>query len=271
MNFINDIKNSLYSPFFYASLKERKFSRSFGYFFSLIGLLSVVMAFVFGVELSQALSAGNLRKFSDFYPKELNIQIQGGAVSTNVAEPYGIKERADFPSADKYTNTVVIDTKNTFSVDAFKKYDARILIGKNFIVIAKSRSRFEFDDLSRMPDFSLSQQRIFHWIDLIESRHLLFSLGLFAGLFLSFFGFFTIKLAGLLIIALPVLFFGKLKKAGLSYKNSYQIVLHAVTVPLIIQTIFILGGIGVPLPFFYSLIALIIAFANIRPGPSLAE
>ncbi len=237
---------------------------SFRYFFSLITLLSVALAFIFGVQLAPLFTGENLRKLASFYPKELTIQIKGGAISTNVTEPYSIKESADYSTGERYTNLVVIDTKNDFSVEAFKAYDTRVLLGKNFVVTSKNRDQFEWNDLSRLPDFSLSQGRLFHWVDLLASRHLLISLILFSGLFFAFFGFFMLKLLGLLIIALIILLLAKLKKVSLSYKNSYQIALHAATVPFILQTIFILAAVRTPLPFFFSLILLIIAFVNLK-------
>ncbi|MBI2476244.1 MAG: DUF1189 family protein [Candidatus Taylorbacteria bacterium] len=270
--FIDDIKSSLYDPLFYTSLKGRKLFSSFRYFFSLVALLAVALAFVFGVELAPAFSAENLRKLVDFYPEELTIQIKSGAIATNVSEPYFIKESAGYRTAVKYGNLAVIDTKNDFSVATFKSYDTRFLIGKNFIVTAKGPDRFEFNDLSRLPDFSLSQEKLFHWSDLVAKNHLLISFGLFALLFLAFFGFFIIKLLGLLIIALIILLLAKLKQVSLSYKNCYQISLHALTFPLTLQAVFIIADTAAPFPFFFSVILLAIAFVNIvNPADSLPK
>jgi len=266
MNFFTKVKNSLYDPFFYSSLKEQKLYFSFRYFFSLIALLSVTIAFIFGVELAPTFSVENLKKLANFYPEELAIRIKSGVISTNVSEPYSIKENVNYSTLDKdrYANWVVIDTKNDFSVDAFNKYDTRVLVGKSFIVIAKNRGQFEWNDVSRMPDFSLSQARLLHWIDLIGSYHLLISLGLFVLVFLAFFGFFTLKLLGLLIIALIIFLIGKIKKVPLSYKNSYQVALHAITIPVILHAVFILANTPAPFLFFFSAITVVIAFVNIK-------
>ena len=264
MNFLNNIKNNFYNPRFYAGLKEQRLALSFRYFFSIVALLSIVLAFVFGVGLAPTFSAENLRKFVDFYPPELAIQIKGGAISTNMAEPYGIKESADYQTQNVYTNFVVIDTKNDFSENLFKSYDTRVLLGKNYIVIAKNRRQFQFDDLSGMPDFSVNQAKLFSWADLIGNYHLLISLALFVFLFLAFFGFFSVKLIGLFILALIIFLLEKIKRVSLSYRNCYQIALHALTIPLILETIFVLANLSVPFPFFFSVILLLIALANIK-------
>lgn len=264
MNFLNSLKNHFYNPRFYAGLKEQRLGLSFRYFFSIIVPLSVMLAFVFGVEIAPTFSAENLRKLVGFYPPELIVQIKNGVISSNVTEPYGIKESPNYSTQDSYTNIAVIDTKSDFSANLFKNYDTRVLIGKNFLVVSKSRQQFEFTDLSRMPDFSLSQGKIFHWIDLVSSFHWLISLALFVALFLGFFGFFSVKLIGLLILALIILFLARIKKVQLSYRNSYQISLHALTIPLILETFFILANLGVPFTFFFSAMVLVIAFINIK-------
>lgn len=269
MNFLNNIKDSFYNPAFYSSLKEQRLGISFKYFFSLIAVLSVIIAFIFGVKLAPIFSAKNLRALVDFYPKELAIQIKSGVISTNVTEPYLIKDSVGFSadsndSKNEYENLIAIDTKTDFSVEEFSKYSTRLLIGKNFFAISKHPGQFEFNDVSKMPDFSLSQSRIFHWIDLIGRYHLGLSLLLFIFVFLSFFWFFSLILISLLVLALIILLFAKIKKASLSYKNSYQIALRATTVPLILETVFILGNVRAPIPFFYSIFILVIAFVNIK-------
>jgi len=266
MNLFNKVKNSLYNPAFYNGIKEERLSRSFKYFFGLIAILSVVIAFALGVQLSTAFSVENLRQLANFYPKELSIQIKGGVISTNVAEPYLIKGTADDAAfaQDNSQNLVVIDTKNDFSVEQFQKYDTKVLIGKNFVVTTKRTGQFEFNDVSKMPDFSLSQARILHWIDLVGKYHWAISLLVFICVFVSYFWFFSFSLLGLLIIALIVKLLAKLKKIQISYRNAYQVSIYAFGIPLILEAIFILGGWRAPLPFFFSLIAIIIALSNLK-------
>src|SRR3989344_585910 len=117
MNFLNNIKDSLYNPDFYSGLKERRLSFSFKYFFSLAATLSIILAFMFGLEFAPIFSAENLRKLAGFYPEELVLQVAKGVISTNVVEPYIIKDTFEISndSEKKYANAVVIDTKNDFS------------------------------------------------------------------------------------------------------------------------------------------------------------
>lgn len=266
MNLLNKIKNSFYNPEFYNGIKEQRLGQSLKYFFSLVAVLSVIIAFVLGIELSPVFSAENLRRLTDFYPKELSIQIKGGDISTNVDEPYMIKEITEGVPLDKnsFENLIVIDTKNNFSIESFKGYNTRVLIGKNFVVTTKRAGQFEFNDVSKLPDFSLSQDRILHWAELIGKYHWGISLLLFVCIFISFFWFFSFALLGMLVTAFVVFLLAKLKKIQLSYRNSYQIAIYAFSIPLILETVFILSGMRAPFPFFFGVIAVAISLANFK-------
>jgi len=217
--------------------------------------------------MSSIFSSENLRKFVSYYPKELAIEIKDGIISTNnISEPYFIKETFDstVSKENKYENFVVIDTQSDFSADIFNSYNTRVLIGKNFIVTTEQPGQFEFNDASRVPDFSLDKEKILHWINLINKYHLGLSLLLFFGIFLSFFWFFTLTLISLVVVALVIKLLAKLRKVELAYINSYIIALYAITIPLILKTIFIFSGVMAPFPFFFSLIAIIIAVTNLQ-------
>lgn len=263
MNFISDFKNSFYNPQFYASLRARKFSSSFKYFFALIGALTFIQAFVIGSEASAFFSSSNLYRVVGFYPKELVLTLQGGAVSTNVTEPYLIKNSES--KRNEPANLVVIDTKNDFSLDLYKQYNARIFLGKNFLAIEKGPGRFDLSDLSHVPDFTLGQGRLFHYADVVVKHHLLISFAIFASMFVFIFAGMSVGfLAVLLLFAPLIMFFAKRKKISLSYCQSYQFGLHALTLPLILQTVFMLGGFQSPMPFFSVIVFLVVVLCNLR-------
>ena len=264
MNFIKDIKSSVYNPAFYASLRERTLGSSFKYFFFLIFVLAFVVAFAWGSQLAPLFSGENLKKLVDYYPAELILTLKRGEVSTNVTEPYLIKNPGEMSWKNRRTNMVVIDTKNVFSRELFKQYDTSVWIGKDFVVSAKNQDRTELSDISRVPDFSLDRTRLLGWTDVIDSYHLLLSLALFVFLLLSFYGFFIFQLVWLLLMALLTMFIGKLYKRPLTYKNSYQIALHAATIPFIIMSLAIVSGFATPFPLFYSLVALVIIVLNLK-------
>ena len=261
MNFFQNIKNSFYNPVFYATLPSKTLGFSFKYFFSLIAILAFLTAFVLGSRLSPLFSAENLKKLAMLYPSELVLTVNGGAVSTNVAEPYTVK---NFEGLDNfgYANFVVIDTKSDFSSELFKKYDTSILVGKNFIVTVKNQNQFQYNDLTKVPNFTLNQDLLLHWANVIGSYHLALSLGLFVILFFAFMVFFSVKLLWFLVLALIILLLAKLQKVSLSYKDSYKFALQASTAPFMVEAIFIMIGVAMPIPFLLSLVLLLIAFVN---------
>ncbi|MSR78682.1 MAG: DUF1189 domain-containing protein [Candidatus Taylorbacteria bacterium] len=269
MNFLNDIKSSLYDTAFYKSLSERPFKSSMKYFYSLVAVLSFILAFVFGTQLSPMFSNENLRKVVGYYPAELTLTVKNGAVSSNVTEPYSIKDNN--PSIGRTANFVVVDTKNGFTRELFEKYNADVWIGKDFAVTLKGKSQTELTDLRQMPDFVLNQDKLTSWADKIGNYHFILSLGLFFVLFFAFLGFFTLKLVWLFIMALIIFLYAKARKISLSYKKSYQIALHAVTVPVILAAIFIISKIQEPFTFFFTLILLAIAFSNIKKSDVTAS
>lgn len=264
MNFLKKIKNSIYNPAFYKGLTDAPLSASFKYFFGLIAVLSVILAFVFGVEVSPMFTLENLKKIVDLYPAELAIQIKGGVVSTNVTEPYIVKTFAPQKQVASKTNLVVIDTKQDFSVERFKAYDTSVLIGKNFVVSSQREGKFEFNDLSKMPDFSLNHARILGWANKISSHHTLISFGVFCFFFLAFMGFFSVNLLWLLLIALIVFMFMKIRKTIVTFRTAYKISIQAITLTLLLITVFILAGYSAPFNFFWSMVTFIIIIINLK-------
>lgn len=265
MTFLNDVKSSLYNPVFYASLRGRTLGSSFKYFFFLIFVLAFVIAFVWGSQLAPLFSGENLKKLVDYYPAELAVTIKGGVISTNVIEPYVIKAGEELSKMrNSHANGAVFDTKSDFSRELFKQYDTSVWVGRDFVAVAKSNDRIELSDVSRVPDFSVSQDRLLRWVDIIDSYHLPLSLGLFALLFVSFFVFYIFQLFWALLMALLTMLFGKLYQIPISYKNSYQIVLHAATVPFILMAFSVVSGINAPFLFFYSLITVVIVLLNLK-------
>ncbi|MES2087634.1 MAG: DUF1189 family protein [Patescibacteria group bacterium] len=261
MNFLTKIKNSIYNPEFYSHLRGAGISSSFKYFINLCVVLSIILAFSLGIEFSSIFTKERLEKVIDFYPAELAIQIKGGVVSTNVSEPYIVKAITKNPSSK---NLLVIDTKSDFSIDTFKSFDTPLLIGKNFAVTSKREGQFEFTDLSKIPDFSLDRAKLLHWSDKIVSHHWLISLGIFFSLLVSFLIFFFANLLWLLIVALIIFGLARLKKVAMTYKEAYQISLHAVTLTLLLTMLSILFVLPSPFTFSGSLVTIIIAFINLK-------
>src|SRR5258706_10407827 len=93
MKFFTKIKDSLYSPKFYAGIPKQSFKSVFGYFFLLILLLTVVHTIVIfvrwgGVDVPQKATEKFVTSAVNYFPDNLIITLKNGSVSTNVTEPY---------------------------------------------------------------------------------------------------------------------------------------------------------------------------------------
>lgn len=264
MNFFRKIANSIYGEEFYLGVKNESKWSVFGYYFGLSAILSVAIAFVLGAQTSIFFSGENLKKFISFYPSELEVKIKSGSISTNVPEPYSIRETSRTSSGQKYTNLLVIDTKSDFSISKFKDYDTMFLLGKNYLVASRSGGKFEVNDLSKVPDFTLNQQKLYSWISVVDDNHLWISIALFFLFFIGIMLSFSMWLVSVLILALLVKWLLKSKGLIYTYKESFKVSIYATTLPLLIYTLFMIVGIDFSFPFFYTIISLIVVFVNFK-------
>jgi maltodextrin utilization protein YvdJ len=86
---------------------------------------------------------------------------------------------------------------------------------------------------------------------------------IFIGMLLSF----VAMLVYLLFDALFVFLLGKLLKQSWSYREAYHISLHAVTLPLLLSSIFFLMPVAaIQLPFLSSFVLLAVVYINFTAG-----
>src|SRR3989344_3778063 len=143
MNIFKLIAKSVYGPDLYLSLKDKKFGFSLAYFFKFILLLSLLVAIVTGIIIGPKINDFIQRfgtRMVEYYPDELEITIKDGKTSTNVNEPYYLPIPDEFIGAleseavvyginqTEIENLLVIDTKQTFSVESFEQYKTLALL-----------------------------------------------------------------------------------------------------------------------------------------------
>lgn len=273
MNFFQKAKSSLYDPDFYSDLRQQSLGSAITYFILLVLILSAVVSVIFGLKIFKSLSAENINKLANFYPKELRVKIEKGEISTNLQEPYFIKnDSLENSSKLKNSNFLVIDTKTEFSIDAFNKYDASVWIGKNFIVSSKRQGQAEFQDVSKIPDYSLSYEKISNWASILAGYRMWIFACFLILIFLSFCIYFVAKIVWLLIASVFVMFLVKTKSVILSYESSLKVSLYAVTAPLIIQACFFFLGIShSPFLFFYTIVLLLVVLMNVKEQKNISS
>lgn len=243
MNFLKKVKSSVYDPIYYSEILNMNFGGSLKYFFKLSLLLALVgavyLSFVSIPKVNSFISTFG-DKVVSAYPAELEVRLKDGLVSTNVVEPYIIPLPKDEFNSDynksNYENLIVIDTKSDLSLDKFNAYNTVVLLTKN-AVITRDKGKITITELKGTSDLTINRDKLVYWVGkvtpFVKKLPYIIPVLVFTGLFL----YFAFSLFYLLFVALLVFIIGKIRKLGLSYKKSYQISLHAITLPLILSMV----------------------------------
>lgn len=270
MDFLDNIKNSIYNPEFYRKLRSKPLPFSFKYFYILAFILAVIITAKFSFQEIPGINVfltGLGPEIVNAYPSELAVTIKNGQASSNVAEPYFVRmpgniQMEKYRNISKLDHLIVIDTKNQFSEESFLKYSSLVFLTKTSVAFRKDDGRIEIQPLSGMPDLIIDKASVSSFVGKIQPftkfAAPLFVLAFFIGFMVSF----SIKLAYLLLAALLILLVAKVKNIPLSYKQSYQAGLHIITLPLLLSAVSTLLNMQIVIPFFTTILIIIMAAIN---------
>ncbi len=271
MNFFETIKSSIYSPSFYRSVADGSEVRPFRYYFK----LSLLLAVVFSVILSFK-AVPEIKKFLDEtrasieqnYPKDLEVKIEKGIATTNAKEPFfvkfpetTVKVNTDMPDVE---NILVIDTKNSFSLEQFQNYKTVALLTKDSVVSIDRNDKVTITLLKSIPDFTLNYENLTKWLMKTDQVKKIATYSLPVLIFLGVFLAYVFKLVYLFFGALLVYVVAKIKNINLSYKKSYHIALYAVTLPTLLSVLAFFTGLKM-FTFLPSIILVIAVWVNLKP------
>lgn len=235
MTFLKNIQDSIYSPAAYSTLPKKSFKRSVGYFLLLILLLTIIKVITLInpllIEAPIALQ-GFTQDVIDCYPKELEVKVTNGQVSTNTSQPYFIPA---CKGLNQSQNLAVIDTQTPYSSSQFDKYQTQVWVTKDAVVFKKNNYETNSYNLTKVKDFKLDRQllnsyqkTISPYLKFIGPILLLLS---FTGIFLSY----NFRLIYLLLLSSIIWLLGKVFKQTLAYGQAYKVGLHAITLGLIVE------------------------------------
>lgn len=251
-NFLQTVKNSIYSPEFYKRIlkapperdlsssaykntPKEPFKKGFLYFLLLSLVLTTVHVSTFTLSLLINVPK-EIQKFTseviDCYPKDLEIKIKNGVATTSANQPYKLPS---CPALAGNEGKIVIDTATPFSPEKFKEYNAALWITKDSAVYQKDQNETRSYSFSQIKDFTLNKLVItsFYnsfspWIKFVGPILLLLS---FLGIYLLF----NFKLIYLFFFAAIVWLISRLFKHDLTYNQSYKVGLYAITLGLILE------------------------------------
>ena len=266
MNFFKTIKNSIYSPSFYQQIPTRSFKSSFGYFLLLVLILTAIKSLtLIGPLISELPNQLQtvIKETVNCYPKDLEIKITNGQISTNVKEPYFIDSCGTEPETNQ--PLLVIDTQTPFSKTQLDQYKVTAWLTKDSIIYKKSDLETRSYSLTEIKDFKLNKtfidslsNMIAPWLKFVGPAFMFVA---FIGIYLSY----DFKLIYLLILAIVIWLIATIFKRDISYGQSYKLGLYAITLGLIVE---LLASLTSNLtrfsgfPFMFSLITLGVVFIN---------
>lgn len=261
--FIRTLKKSAFSFSYYKDTLDARFSFSLKYFLLFGFILSTLLMLIIGLVLVPMISEFATRFKSralTLFPSNLVIDIRNGELFTNTTDPFRMplpyELITDVPPAisdQKQTYLLTIDTNA--SVEDFNSLQTFILLTKTHAVVRDNDSDFRVFSLRDAEDISIDQLKVnslfekilplLGWMPIVVMAIIYFTL-------LSFFVF--IRLMWLLMMALLLFPASQFMGLRLSYQKLYQIGLHAVTLPTLIQIFMLSLGLIPPIPFFFSIL-----------------
>lgn len=281
MQFLNNIKSSVYNPEYYKEILNKPFSYSFRYFLSLAGIIAIVSTIVFSFstlpKINKVISEADANVLK-LYPDELVITAKSGVISTNVPEPYFIKLPAEFrnefqnskndlktsPDFSKIENIFVIDTVSPFTIDLFKSYKTFILISRESVAFYDNEA-VKIQSLGQEASGVLTKAKISGALAAIMPFIKIMPVVLIPiALFFSFIGFIFGNMIYLIFGAFVIWIFAQVIKRNWSYGKSYQIGLHAITLGVILDAAISQFYPIMEFPFLFTFLMLVILWSNLN-------
>lgn len=193
-----------------------------------------------------------------FYPDELKITVVGKKIKTNVKEPYVIEipnQPTNSTGQESVAHFITIDTQG--AVENYAKYKTAILVTDSLVIIPDNQPSKTYkvlmmeDLLKNVPEGSVLDKNVYtkvteplfpylDYLPLVIWITIALALLIFpfvgAALGLSW------QLLRLLGLALLVFIAAKIMKKKFSYRETYRLSMHGVTIPIVLSLLFRFPG-----------------------------
>ena len=263
--FFYTFKNSLISPSYYKDLFKTDIKFSLKYLSVLALFVSLFVTVILSIikvpQINQQIKT-SLENSRNYYPEDLVVTISGDDWFINQSQPY-VLPIPDVDNGDIPKNLITFYKEGT--IDDLETFDTLILFNKENIII-KNQNEIRVTPIENFPDIRIDKGVYENGIARLSKILRIFIpvmiLMMFTGLFL-FFG--VMRGVYVFIPAFVIWLLGKGLgiKDTLTYKNSYKICLHSMTLPLLIQGILIIFDTPCPFRRWFFYINLLLAFVII--------
>jgi len=273
MNFLNAIKNSIYSPQFYQDIPRKGFWKTLRHFLLFIVVLTVIQAGITVVPIATSFKEG-VQNFAyslvELYPQELVIYIKDGKAESTVEEPYLLslpEGVVKLWEPGGYENLLVIDTQNSYTGAQMNEYNTIAWLTKDALFVREDEGGISVINLSDVGNLKLDRPLIDSYLaKLMPYAKFLGPIAAIAislGIYLSYSG----RLFYALFFAVVLLILSSVLKLHWTYGQAYKISLYAMTTGMLVE--FVLGITSAyhqfsGFPFMFSLITLAVVFINVH-------
>jgi hypothetical protein len=253
---------SLTEPAYYQDILSAKFSFSLKYLFTLLLIISSILAIGVSVRVAKlipqvpAFLQTGKAFLIETYPQELKLTLKNKKITTNVKEPYFINLADDKKGAiAPLKHLLVIDTKG--QVENFKNLESLFLLtGESLVVPGGDGESYKVVSLTetfaKIPDgFSLTKtgletvlnQTSPYLLKVAPKVLIVISIAIviiYAPLSAGF--SFLIRLILLLPISLILFLGAKIAKRKITFNKTYQLSLQGMTIPVVLSFAFGFSG-----------------------------
>ncbi|KKU56325.1 MAG: hypothetical protein UX79_C0034G0003 [candidate division WWE3 bacterium GW2011_GWB1_47_11] len=271
---------SLTSLAYYSDVAKTSLGFSMKYFFTLAAVLAILSTVITTATASGELKTGATKLLDDIaklYPQDLVITSQDGAVSINQPEPYIIpipagqmQELKTESGEPAPKNLIVFDSNGT--LDDVENYQTIALVNSKNILV-KGENKIEAFPLKDVPNGQISNKEVTVLVDQFRPfvRYIPFFVGalIFVAMVFYYTGF---RLVYLLFVAVGLMLVGKIRKLNLSFSKYYQVGIHTMTLPLVIDFMATAAGYQIPLPLWFFAVNTVfgaIAIVKLAEGEKL--
>ncbi len=241
---------SLTSPSYAKDIVKTNFSFSLKYFAVLAFVASIFSVVVMAKDVTQDLflTLSSVEEtIVSSYPEDLIITLENGELSTNQPEPkiFEFPERTEGDPE----NLLVFDSNGT--LEDLNNYDTLILVNKTNVLV-RGNGNIEVYPLADFPNTQITSETVRELA--VSARPFLNALPYIA-LFFVFIAtlvyYFGFRLVYLIIVAAILGLVGLLAGLKLKFAKYYQIAIHAITLPLVIEVLAKTLNFSIMLPFWF--------------------
>jgi len=250
------------SPKYYSEILKTPLEFSLKYYAVLVLIAALITSigtyFIEAPKIKETFQNA-LSEAENVYPDDMVFTIKAGEWEINKPEPLVIPFPGTYEAEDKEKlpeNLVVLDKNGT--VEDLEKYNTAILMNQKNMLVKKAGEPGVYP-LKDIPDTTLDKGNVVGAIGNVRKISgwllpLILIVPVFAGLlvyYAIFRGLYLVIIGGSLFLL------GKALKTDVPYKNAFRIGLHAMTLPVLIDTLTSLINLQLPATYWFLAINLV--------------